>query len=1073
MRTKLFTLWGLLSQIPKKHGLLIIAMMLSGQILAVDDPDINSSQQQQITVTGTVTDEQGDPLPGTSIGIKGAQMAGIADASGKFSVVVPSENTVLVFSFIGFTPQEITVGRSRNLTVTMREDAASLEEVVVTGYTSQRRATMTGSVATMTNKDLVVTKNENVVNALAGKMPGLRISQKNSRPGDYNTTIDIRGYGTPLFVIDGVPRDQAYFSRMDSEEIESISVLKDGAGAVYGLRAANGVMLITTKRGNNMQGKVDISYTGDYTWQTFLMVPRSVTPTEWMTLTNEQSNRGFGYNNFFDLNSPVYVQSDFDKWEGREADNWMNAVFRDVTPQTKHSVSINGGSDRLSYFTNLGYSKQEGAFRSGSLWSDRWNFRSNIDSKLTERLKARISVSAILTTRHEPSDAGWTTYKNVWLQRPDATIYANNNPEYLNGEIPYINDGVNSIAQTTSEISGFNKDRSRRLSGSGTLIYDIPGVKGLSAEAFYDYSTTISDATTYRRPFAIYTYNVADDAYIPTWKGERDDQMAGRANRSATFAYSTNMQLRLRYSNMFGVHRVAGFTAFEENYTNSNNFSAQRYIIVNSEYMAFGEDDEQRGSAGTPSDRASKALIGEFSYDYSGKYIADFRFRYEGSSRWPKDNRWGFFPSVSLGWRISEEKFIKDNISFLSNLKFRASYGSMGDESDASNYPEIYSGFSGSNNYGWFFTPGSVTQGLSTTAIPNPNKTWYGIIMKNLAVDFGFLNNKFSGTFEVFQRDRTGLLATSAAVIPGTVGASLPQENLNDARQFGWEIDLTHRNRIGKVDYLLQGQFSATRGRRMYWLETPASHSYDHWRNRTSGRYTEIWWGREAEQMFTNVTDIRNYTAYPQPQGRLPGDWSFVDWNEDGIVDGSDDHPMATNGLATFNFGFSGGANYKGFDVNFHFQGAQGVYVQFSEVFTEALPFGGRNSMAWFMDRWRPTDPDADLFSPETQWTSGWYPYTGGDTRRTGTNARQNASYIRLKTLELGYTLPKAITSKVNIKSMRVYVNGYNLLTFSKLNGIDPERPGSSTGVGTSSNTVDMYQYPNNRTYTVGVNIKF
>ena len=1072
MRAKLFILWGVLSQIPKNYGcLLIIAVMLSGQVLAADDT--TTSSQQQITVTGTVLDDTGEAMPGTTILVKGTSNARIADGDGKFSIVVPSESSVLTFSFIGFIPQEVTVGRSRNFNITMREDAAGLEEVIVTGYTSQRRATLTGSVASVTSKDLTVTKNENVVNALAGKMPGLRISQKNSRPGDYSTTIDVRGYGAPLFVVDGIPRDQGYFARMDSEEIESISLLKDGAGAIYGMRAANGVMLITTKSGGNTQGKVDISYTGDYTWQTFLMVPTSVTPTEWMTLTNEQANRGFGYNNFFDLNTPTFPQEDFDKWEGRAADDWMGAVFRDVTPQTKHNLSLNGGTDRISFFANIGYMKQEGAFKSGSLWSDRWNFRSNTDVKITDRLKTRISIGAILDTRHEPSDAGWTTYKNVWLQRPDATIYANNNPEYLNGEIPYINDGVNSIAQTTSEISGFNKRRQRRINGTLSFTYDIPKVKGLAARASYDYSFRIDDSNSYRKPFAIYTYDVSTDSYAPTWKGEGPTQTQGRANVSADFSWSTNMQMGFNYNNRFGSHSVNSFLLFEEGFSYSYGMSAQRYITLNSPYIASGEDLEQRGSGGSPNDRTTRALLGQLNYDYAGKYMMGFQFRYDGTSRYPKDNRWGFFPSITLGWRASEENFIKDNISFLSNLKFRASYGELGNDSAASNYPEVYSGYSGSNNYGWYFTPGQVTQGLNPSSLPNPKKTWYSVIMRNLGVDFGVFDGKLSGTFEIFQRDTKGILATSSAVIPGTVGASLPQENLNNQRNFGWDFDVTHRNRVGKVDYSLVGNFGATRTMRLDWLETPASHSYDHWRNRTANRYTEIWWGREAERMFTNVTDIRNYSKYPQSQGALPGDWSFVDWNEDGIVDGSDDHPISTQGLASINFGLSGNASYKGFDMSFHFQGAHGVSVAFAEVFTEALPFGGRNSMAWFMDRWRPVDPAADLFSPDTQWISGWYPYTGGDHRRTGSNAVQDASYIRLKTLEFGYTLPKTITQKIKIKSMRVYVNGYNLATISNLPGLDPERPGSTNNVGTSTGTVDMYQYPNNKTYTVGVNIKF
>ena len=1071
MQTKL-CLWEFISLISKKCGYLLVIAVLAGnaQWISADNSGSITAVQQQITVTGIVLDEFGEPLPGVAVTLKGSPGVGIAtNSEGRFSLNIPDENSVLVFTFIGFTTQEVTVGRQRELTVKLLEDVLQMDEVVVTGYSSQRKATLTGSISSVNNKELTITKNENVVNMLSGKMPGLRISQKSAQPGQYNTVIDVRGYGEPLFVIDGIPRDKDYFARMDAEEIETISILKDASAAVYGMRAANGVMLITTKSGTAQQGKMDISYSMDYSIQQMIYVPEGITPYDWMTLRNEQQWQDFGQN-YLNRRDPRHGSEEMNAWAGRTGTDWMGATFRKNTPQQKHNLSIDGGTETLRYFVSLGYARQDGSYASGSLWEDRWNLRSTVDAKITKRLSARVQLGAIINNNHEPSTGIWTVYKNAWLQRTDAPIYANNNPQFPNGDDVYISDQNNSVIVTDANYVGNRKQIQRRLNGSLMLMYDIPGVKGLQATAMYDYGMRINDNTEYTKSFYLYKYNETSSEYEPILR----NSPAG-ISRQAWFNNDTDLQIGLSYINKFGEHSVNARVVFEELYQDWDNFRAYRELLVNSQYLFAGEDKNQSATGGTPGDRLNQALIGQFNYDYAQKYLVDFRFRYDGSSRWPANKRWGFFPSISLGWRLSEENFIKDNVDFISNLKLRGSYGEMGDDSAGSNYPPIFVGYNlDANNRGWYFDD-VLAGGVSPTSIPNPNLTWYKVTMKNIALEFDIYRSLLSGTFELFQRDRSGLLATSSAVIPGTVGANLPQENLNADRNFGWEIELAHRNRINDISYFISGQLSATRGKRTKWLEEPANHSRDHWRNRTEGRYTQIWWdSREQLGMFDNINDIRNFTNYPMGQGALPGDWYALDWNGDGIINGDDDHPVATQGLPFFNFGLSMGGSYKNFDLSLNFQGAYGIYLSLSEVFTEALPFGGRNTLSWFMDRWRPENPDADYFAADTKWISGWYPVTGHDGRRAGTNNKMNASYARLKTIELGYTLPRALMSKIGVKGLRIFFSGYNLLTISTLKDLDPERPGSTRGVGASDNDyVDMYAYPNNRTFTFGASLKF
>lgn len=1044
--------------------LIFYAVQTSASDSGLDQKNQTEISQQK-KIAGTVKDISGNPVPGVTVVVKGTNNGTVSDSNGYYTLTNVSPNDVIVFSFIGMKTVESKVGTQNNVNAVLSDESIGIEEVVAVGYGTQKKATLTGAVSSIKNEELVRTKNENVVNMLTGKLPGVRVVQKSSAPGAYDATIDIRGMGDPLFVIDGIPRDKEYFSRMSAEEIQNISVLKDGTAAIYGLRAANGVILVTTKSGVAQDGKVNITFNTSSSMQQFLYVPEGVGAIDYMTLRNEQNWQDFG-GNYLVRRNAMFTDEHFQPYiDGtKQSYNWMDAVFNKTTPQYEHNLSVNGGNEKLRYYFTLGYANQMGAYKSGDYKSDRWNLRTNVDAQITKRLSAKVSLGGIMTETTQPNGTGWTTYKLSWLVRPDAAMYANDNPLYPNGDTQYLNEGANMIVQTDADYVGYNLDRNRRFNGTLTLKYDIPGIEGLSAKGSYDYAVRLPDYTNYKRSYTLYRYNQDTDTYAPIERNTPSD-----ITRGINFNFDTNMQLGLHYINSFGDHNFNSFLIYEEAYSNWDSFSAYRELMIDSEYLFAGEDKNQRAIGGGVGDRSSKSLVGQLAYDFTGKYIFDFKFRYDGSSRFPDGSRFGFFPAISAGWRMSEENFIKDNIAFISNLKLRGSYGEMGDDSSAGNYPPTTGYNLNGDNLGWFFD-GTLNGGVSASSIPNPDLTWYRIKSYNLALDFGVFNNKLSGTFDVYRRDRTGLLATSAAVIPGTVGASLPQENLNSDRNFGYEISLDYRNRISDVSYYVGGQLSATKHMRTEWLETPASNSYDNWRNRTSGRYSNIWWGQESGGMFTSLEDIRTFER-PMGQGSLPGDWWLVDWNEDGVIDGGDDHPIASYGLPVFNYGISLGASWRGFDLAMNFQGAYGVYVQYAEVLTEALPFGGQNTLTWFMDRWHPADPNADYFSPNTEWISGYYPATGHDGRRTGTNGVQNASYMRLKTAELGYTLPQNLVSKVGIKNLRVYLSGYNLLTFTGLENVDPERPGASGGASTSS--IDFYNYPVNRTYTIGASVKF
>lgn len=1026
---------------------------------------------QQRIVQGTVVDVTGEPIIGATVRVNNSDNRGtITDLNGFFKIEASSKEKLTV-TYIGYVDIVVSAS-STNLQITLKEDSKTLDEVVVVGYGVQKKATLTGAVSAVTNKEIAVTKNENVVNMLSGKIPGVRISQQTSQPGEFANSIDIRGMGEPLIVVDGIPRDKGYFSRMDANEIESVSVLKDASASIYGIRAANGVILVTTKHGETSDGKFDITFSANYGWQQFLYVPETAHAADHMLLINEKSFNAFN-NNYPNRTTPKYTWEEMMEYStGRkQGTNWTKELFKDNVPQQQYNLSLNGGSEKINYFFNLGYLKQEGSYRSGSLNYNRWNFRSNVDAKITQRLKATVQLSGYMDEKNQPFTDIWSVYKKAWTYRPTSQAWVDGDhslPAYDSEMM----ETENPVAATDSKYTGYRREKRVNFNGSMALTYDIPGVKGLSAKAFYSYDYGNTNNTDYRRTY--YLYNRRPDGELESFV--RNSESESYLKRQSDPSHGTVMQLSVNYVNTFGDHNVNGLFLFEEQYNHWDNFYAQRMMQLDGEYLIYGEDKNQVAFSGGAGDKVRQALVGRVNYDYKGRYMADLSFRYDGSSSFPKGARWGFFPAVSVGWRVSEEAFMKEWVPFLSNLKIRASYGEMGDDGGASTYPPTVVGYNlNSRKLGWVYN-GSLVGGVTPTAIPNPDLTWFTAKTYNFGVDFDFWNQMLTGTFEVFQRKRSGLLATSATIIPGTVGASLPQENIDKDQTYGWEISLGHRNRVRGITYWIDGQISATKNRWDYRLDGKAGNSMEYWyRTDVSGRNKDIWFVYEEGGRFTSYEQIRyhNTTGSNYNQGTLPGDYWYKDWNGDGVINDQDRHPYATFNLPVFNYGITLGAAWKGIDITMNWQGAAGVYNSYDEVFTEVGPFNGGAVLDMYKDRWHTVNPSDDPWNPNTQWNKGLYPATG-HVFNIGSTGIKNTSYLRLKTLEIGYTLPKVWLARVGVKDLRIYFNAYNLLTITGLDNIDPERPGRQGGANNNREPgVLFYNYPVNRTFNIGATIKF
>nr|WP_294897549.1 TonB-dependent receptor [uncultured Pedobacter sp.] len=1011
---------------------------------------------QNISVKGKVTNANGEPLLGAQVKVKGTSGGTITDLNGGFVISAP-QGAYLTITYIGYADKDVKVtsANSSSLNITLTEAGVGLNEIVVVGYGTQKKATLTGAISTISGEELNTTKTQNVQNMMTGKTPGVRIVQKTSEPGAFTNVFDVRGFGSPLVIVDGVPRGT--ISRMDPNEIESISVLKDAAAAVYGVRAANGVVLITTKKGQ--AGKAKITYSNYFGYQEAIGLPKPVGVIDRYTLYNERTMHS--------VDGPVlkYSDDDFAPYlDGtKKSTDWYAEVMNPTAPQLQHNLSISGASKdaAIDYFVNAGYASQGGYWKSNSLQYDRYNFRTNLNAKISKSLNASVKLSGIMDKKLNPTHLSWQIFRALWRAQPNESYYANDNPDYLYKPV-FEHPG----AFADDEVSGYTKDKNTWIQSQFSLDYKLPFIEGLSAKGSFAYDFRNTDNTDFQKEFKVYDYDAASNTYSPFSNNGPD-----RIQRAYSNSPNSLLQLSLNYNKTFlDAHNFKALVLYEEGTTSGDSFYAARELGIPLPYLFAGISQNQVANSNIDgiSSSATKAWVGRLNYDYKGKYLAEASFRYDASSRFPTNKRWGFFPAGSVGWRVSEEGFIKNNksLAFIDNLKIRASYGRVGDDS-AIDYQYI-SGYDypydGTNNG---LPGGSVFDGQFVNAVgfrvyPNKNITWTTSDLMNLGVDADFWNSKLGVTFDVFRRNRSGLLANKLATVPGLFGTLLPQENLNKDQTNGMELALTHRNKFGSFGYNIGGNVAYTRRKDIFKERNRSGNSYSNWESNTTNRYDDIWWGYDYLGQYQNYNQIVNSPTFTS-RSVITGDYIYGDWNGDGVFNDNDKHPIATTSQTPLlTFGATLGADYKGFDINMLFQGGALSYVSYGEQLSQPLAFDG-NALDFFMDRWHPVDPKADPYDPKNQWIPGDNAYTGtvinGDSRK----AIQNGAYLRLKSIELGYSVPKSLLKKAGIQNLRVFTNAYNLFTITDVKGVDPEHPSETYG----------YLYPLSRTINFGASLTF
>jgi TonB-linked SusC/RagA family outer membrane protein len=1035
-----------------KQRLLASALSIFAALLL----GITASAQQQ-PVKGTLRSTTNEPLPGATVTVKGTNRSVVTDESGNFTIDAPPGST-LVITNVGYQDREVRVSGSGDLSVALEAKDDALNEVVVTGYTAQRKGSLTGAISTVTAKDLDrVHGGSTVSTGLAGKLPGVSFRMPDGRPG-ASANIQIRNMGNPLFVIDGIQQDAGQFNNLAPNDIESITVLKDASAAIYGVRAANGVVVVTTKKGKQGRNSINIdAYAGAQNWTRFAKVLNN--SYDYMYYRAEaEMNRLSRTTNITPAELEKYRAG---TERGYQSFDWRDFIIQKNAPQTSVNINATGGTDKVSYYLS-GTNLYQNSVLGREYKFNRTNIQSNVTAQVSNSIKVGVMVNGRIETRQNPGVPGGDDYnlarfailRNTPLERP----YANDNPAYLND----IKHNETNWAYLNTTLGGKFKSDWRVLQGNFNAEYQVPFVTGLTLKGLYSYYIADLLYNNHEYTYVAYTFNPVDSTYKGTGGSTnpwREREQVKQINKSS--------QLHAVYNNTFGNHAVGAVFVAERilnqrlrNWIHSVPSTNVLPLIYFNTADQYNDSDDREARVG---------YIGRLNYSFAGKYYLEASGRRDASYLFLPGKRTGFFPSASIGWRITEEDWVKqllgDN-NFLTDLKFRASYGVLGDDAvglAAFSYLEGYN-----YNQGTGILGGNAIVGSRDRGLPITNVTWLKSKITDIGMDFALLNGKLTGTFDYFYRKRTGLRAPKYDVLlPSEVGFTLPNENLNSDAQYGEEGSLNWSDKIGRLSYNVGANLSYSRARFLQSYKPVFFHSLDHYRNSLEDRYLNINWGKIVDGQFTSFEQINSWPVNIDGLGNrtlLPGDLILRDINGDGRIDNHDNRPIGygSGTQPNINYGLTFGLAFQSFDFHADFSGAAG-YTWFQENETRRPFQNDGNLNTIFLDRWHRADP----FDLNSAWIPGKYPANrfnenNNNNFQTATFWGHNVKYLRARTLELGYSVPTNVLNRIKVQRARFYLNAYNLFSIDNVRhlNIDPEV--------TSTNG---YQFPQNKFVNAGINL--
>lgn len=1018
---------------------------------------------QNRTIKGVVKDNLGLPIPGASIKLKTAGTTAISDGEGKYTIAVPAGPATLIFSFIGFTAQEITVAAGVSVqNVSLKEDNTNLNEVVVVGYGTQKKSTLTGAISTISSKEILQSPTSNVTNSLIGRTPGLGAVQRSGQPGSNSAVINIRGLATyngsgAIVVVDGIERPD--FGDIDPNEIETINVLKDASStATFGIRGANGVIIVTTKSGK--EGKPKVSYSGNASIQTYTGIPKALDAYSNAYLINE-ANRNDGLTSVTWSDAALQKFKDGSDPIGYPNIDWFDYVTRKYYPQTQHNVNVSGGTKMVKYFASVGYLFEDGIFKQfdspyqiNSVPNyNRYNFRSNLDIKLTEDLEVSVRLGGRLQKRYQPSGlrsgTGSFSYDNVEamisriLQVP-AFAYPVTLPDGRLAQNPSVGTNIwNPLGVLTRW--GTRNDDYNNVQSTFNINYNLGKlVKGLSFKANLGYDSYFENTT--RRNAVWAAYVIDRDTKEITIAGDRprDEPLSGLiADNGGTI--HTNLQAGFNYNRNFGKHNFTGLI-----------LGTRQLINV------------QGSTATTAPPRASQGVVSRITYNYNDRYFAEFNAAYNGSENFPVGLKYGFFPAVSAGWTVSNESFM-DDVKWLSYLKLRGSYGLVGSDEIGQRFLYITSylrnaaGFTASTPA--FTRPGMpvhfgdptsvVTYPvvyLPSSSIGNPEITWETGLKRNIGIESKFFKNSLSLNIDLFDENRKDILTQRNSGLT-TLGQGYPALNVGEVYNKGYEVELDFNKQKGELIYGLNAQVSFARNKIISRDEPVGAPSYQKQEGKRVGQF----FGYVTNGFYTSQQDIDSYV--PNELGRpIPGDLKYVDINGDGRINSDDRTAIGYSRVPEYIFSVSPRVSYKGFSVTVMFQGV--TNVSSDVILTEQN--NGQQMYEFMLNRW----------TPQTATSATWPAlHSRGNTfisYQLNDFILQDASYLKLRNAEISYNLPKRWLEPLKISSLRVFLTGQNLVTWTRFKMyLDPENINVS-----NSDFSRQSIYPTSRIYNLGVNIQ-
>lgn len=1015
----------------------------------------NADTTDKKKLWGIVRDESGEPIIGASVLVKGTKVGTVTNAEGEFSLDVPASG-MLVISYMGFATREVPIKNNSNLKITLNEDEAqNLNEVVVVGYGTQKKASVTGAIASVTTKDLVQTPQANISNMLVGKMPGLIAMQRSGAPGEDNSTLLIRGVSTfsdntaPLVMIDGVERP--YYNGLDPNEIESVSILKDAsATAIYGVRGANGVILITTRKGQ--KGKPHLSYSGNVAVQSPTALPHYLNSAQYCemyneALKNDAYTKGTSY-------VPRFTDEDIRLYrDGTDPimhpnTDWVGTFLRKASLRTQHNFNISGGTDRVKYFISAGFFNQGGIYKYTKIDRDhdvnasdtRYNFRSNLDFNITQDFKAVVQLSTQINDIRTPGLGNSNLWKEISWATPLGTpgmvdgklVRLENTIDDENPWQALLNNGYkNTFANTINTTLRFEYDLSRLL------------LKGLSVHASTSYDSYYNSRRLSVK--TMQTFVPKRDPNDPTHIILVPQNEAG--TWGGGFEYDKNRKVYfetgIHFDRTFGKHQATALLLYNQS----------KYYAPNLAYHV---------------PNAYQGIVGRVTYGYANRYLAEFNMGYNGTENFAAGRRFGFFPAVSAGWVVSEEPFFPKN-NWVVYMKLRATYGEVGNDKIGGDrflyLPSVYGETSGKltgYNFGSSANP-VYSQMIEEKRLGNPLLTWEKARKLNLGVDMNFLKNHLTVSFDYFKERRNNILSNRNSA-PMLIGASLPAYNMGEMENAGFELDVNYRNNIRDFNYWGRFNYSFARNKILFQDEVPEKYVYQ----MRTGRRVGQFYGLLFDGFYNSWEEVN---ALDRPVSswngnRLqPGDMRYVDVNKDGKIDMYDMVPIGYSPTPEIIYGFSVGCSWRGIDFSALFQGASHVSIKY---FGRALwPFINAHNSAktLILERWtqeRYERGEAINF-PRLSMS----PSQDTDNNYQDSNFWiRNADYLRLKNVEIGYTFRKGQLKALGLESLRLYVSGTNLFTWTDVIDLDPEAP--SKGGATEINT-----YPLQKIYNVGINVQF